>query len=286
MAGASRTWREAVEAAGPRRPDSARRAAPSNDDEASDAERRAAHDARAGAEWVLVEADESVRPARRSTTSRRVQLDLASEVREQLARATGGGARHERVERRLGEAAEHFENERFADAARILRKLVDEAPRVAAVRELFGITLYRQEKWKNAAKELEAYRQLSEGAAAVEQHPVLADCYRALQQWAQVEALWDELREVSPTAELVTEGRIVMAGSLADQGELRAAIRLIGQGFTFPKKPRPHHLRRAYVLADLCERAGDLPRARDLFARIEAADPQFADVRRRLRQMR
>lgn len=214
-----------------------------------------------------------------------MQLDLAGEVRDQLARATGGGARHERVERRLGEAAEHFENERFADAARILRKLVDEAPRVPAVRELYGITLYRQEKWKLAAKQLEAFRQLSEGAAAVEQHPVLSDCYRALEQWTQVEELWEELREVSPTAELVTEGRIVMAGALADQGDLPAAIKLIGQGFTFPKKPRPHHLRRAYVLADLCERAGDLPRAREMFRRIEAADPGFADVRRRVRQM-
>ena len=203
-----------------------------------------------------------------------------------MARATGGGARHERVERRLGEAAEHFENERFADAGRILRKLVDEAPRVAAVRELLGITLYRQEKWKAAAKELEAYRQLSEGAAAVEQHPVLADCYRALEQWERVTELWDELRDVSPSAELVTEGRIVVAGALADQGDLRGAIRLIGQGFTFPKRPRPHHLRRAYVLADLCERAGDLPRARELFLRIDMADPRFADVRKRLRQMR
>ena len=33
------------------------------------------------------------------------------------------------------------------------------------------------------------------------------------------QALWAELREVSPSAELVTEGRIVAAGSLADRGE-------------------------------------------------------------------
>ena len=36
--------------------------------------------------------------------------------------------------------------------------------------------------------------------------------------WSAVEELWDELRQASPSAELVMEGRIVMAGSLADRG--------------------------------------------------------------------
>lgn len=203
-------------------------------------------------------------------------------MREQLARAVGT-AKRERVERRLGEAAEHFEADRFADAARILKKLVEEAPTVAAVHELYGLTLYRQEKWKPAARELEAFRLLS---ASTEQHPVLADCYRAMRQWAQVGELWDELREVSPSAELVTEGRIVMAGSLADRDDLVGAIRLLAAGFNFPKRPMPHHLRRAYALADLYERVGDLPRARAMFARVEGVDPSFGDVRRRVRALR
>lgn len=209
-------------------------------------------------------------------------LDLAAEVREQLARAVGT-ARRERVERRLTEAAEHFEAERFADAARILRKLTDEAPTVAAVRELFGITLYRQQKWKAAAKELEAFRLLAD---STEQHPVLADCYRALRQWARVEELWTELREASPSAELVNEGRIVAAGALADRGELVEAVNLLGRNWSFPKRPRPFHLRRAYALADLYERLGDIPRARSLFERVLEVDPGFADVRQRVRSLR
>ena len=194
-----------------------------------------------------------------------------------------GTARTERVERRLAEAAEHFEAERFGDAARILKKLVEEAPTVAAVHELYGLTLYRQEKWKPAARELEAFRLLSN---STEQHPVLADCYRAMRQWAQVGALWDELRSVSPSAELVTEGRIVMAGSLADRDDLADAIALLEQGFTVPKRPMAHHLRRAYALADLYERTGDLPKARTMFGRIERVDPEFADVRRRVSALR
>ena len=48
------------------------------------------------------------------------------------------------------------------------------------------------------------------------------------------------------------------------------------------KRPADHHLRVWYVLADLYERAGDLPRARELFDRIARADPSFADVAERL----
>jgi len=229
---------------------------------------------------VREEANEAVARGRRSV-GEPPPLDLEGEVREQLARAVPG-ARRERVERRLAEAAEHFEADRFADAARVLKKLVVEAPTVAAVHELYGLTLYRQEKWKAAARELEAFRLLT---ASTEQHPVLADCYRALRQWTRVEELWDELRETSPSAELVTEGRIVMAGSLADRDDPAAAIRLLAQGFSFPRHPMLHHLRRAYALADLHERVGDLPKARSLFGRIAAADPDFADARRRFRSL-
>jgi tetratricopeptide (TPR) repeat protein len=97
-----------------------------------------------------------------------------------------------------------------------------------------------------------------------------------------VDELWDELRRASPSAELVTEGRIVAAGSLADRGDLPGAITLLAKGFRFPRQPADHHLRRAYALADLYERSGDLPQARQLFGRLAAAEPDFVDVEERL----
>jgi hypothetical protein len=36
------------------------------------------------------------------------------------------------------------------------------------------------------------------------------------------------------------------------------------------------------MLADLCERSGDLPRARELFDRVRKRDAAFADVAERL----
>jgi len=239
---------------------------------------------RATDEWVRVdevreEASSAVRRGRRPEIDPHVEIE--DEVRQELNRSVGT-TRAPRLEQRLADATRTFAAERYIDAARILRKLVEEAPRVAAARELYGLTLYRQGKWKQAVKELEAFRLLT---GSTEQHPVLADCYRALGDRAMVAELWDELRQASPGAELVVEGRIVAAGSLADGGDLPGAIRLLEQGWRMPRRPQEHHLRRGYALADLYERAGDLSRARELFGRLAALDPDFADVRQRVRNL-
>jgi tetratricopeptide (TPR) repeat protein len=194
-----------------------------------------------------------------------------------------GPARAARAEARLREASDAFRHERFEEARRALRPLAEQAPGVAVVRELYGLTLYRLGRWAQAMRELEAYRTLTD---STDQHPVLADCYRALGRYTEVEELWDELRAASPSAELVAEGRIVAAGALADQGRLDEAIGLLGAGVRPTKRARNHHLRMAYALADLYERAGELPQARDLFSRVADSDPDFVDVEARLHALR
>ncbi|HEX2117915.1 MAG TPA: tetratricopeptide repeat protein [Acidimicrobiales bacterium] len=185
-----------------------------------------------------------------------------------------------KVERRLAQAADAFERDHLPDAVRILRPLSKDAPGVPAVRELTGLALYGTGQWAAATKELEAFRKLT---GSVEQHPVLADCYRALKRYTKVTELWDELREASPSAALVTEGRIVAAGALADQGDVRGAIRLLERGPVRPSgRTGIHHARLWYALADLYERAGDAPKARELFARVVAREPGLADAAERL----
>ena len=44
------------------------------------------------------------------------------------------------------------------------------------------------------------------------------------------------------------------------------------------RRPKPHHLRMAYALADLRERSGDVPGARDLFEWVARHDPDLADA--------
>jgi tetratricopeptide (TPR) repeat protein len=188
----------------------------------------------------------------------------------------------ERAEQRLRDASRAFNRERFDEARKILRPLAEAAPSAESVRELLGLTYYRLGRWKAAAAELEAFRSLT---GSTEQHPVLADCYRALGRHAKVAELWEELRSASPSAPLVAEGRIVAAGALADQGRLDDAIRLLQAAKTPAKRPKEHHLRIAYALADLHERAGDVPTARQLFRLVAAADPDLGDVAARLRAL-
>ena len=47
------------------------------------------------------------------------------------------------------------------------------------------------------------------------------------------------------------------------------------------KRPKAHHIRLWYALADLYERAGDTPKARELFKKVVANEPDFADAAER-----
>jgi len=168
-----------------------------------------------------------------------------------------------------------YENE----ALRILRPYREFFPDSVDLRELLGVTYYRLGKWNAAQKELDVVVGLTD---STDQHPVLMDVARALGKYKRVEQLWEELRAASPGAAIVTEGRIVAAGALADQGKLEQAIKLLERAPGTPKRILPHHLRLWYSLADLHERAGDIPAARALFRKISAQDPSFVDVAERL----
>lgn len=200
-----------------------------------------------------------------------------ADAKDELIRALGS-ARGTRANERLRDAAHAFERERYEEARTLLRPIAEQAPQALAVRELLGLTYYRLGRWKDAARELEAFR---EGSRSTEQHPVLADTYRALGRHREVEDLWEELREASPSADLVAEGRIVMAGSLADRKDLAGAIALLKGAERLPKRIDVHHLRQLYVLADLHERAGDIARAREMFRSVASIEPQFADAAER-----
>jgi tetratricopeptide (TPR) repeat protein len=204
---------------------------------------------------------------------RKLPVDVAGEV------SRAAGPRSAKVEQVLADAAKAYERDRYHDARRMLRPLAERYPDSAAVRELHGLTLYRMGKWTDAIKELEAY---AAATGSYDQHPVLADCNRALRRWKKVEQLWDELREASPTAEVVAEGRIVMAGAMADRGDVKGALALLEKARPDVKRPRFHHLRLLYALADLYERAGEIPRARELFRAVLRHDHDFADVPERL----
>ncbi len=205
--------------------------------------------------------------------------EIATEIRHAADIAT---ARHKE---HLVEGAESaygaYERGRFQDALRAIKPVADEAPSVAAVRELAGLAAYRCGRWRTAAGHLEAFGRLSDSA---EHLPVLMDCQRALHKPKKVAALWAELRQSSPDPDVLAEGRIVAAASLADAGDLNGAIAMLSTAGASKalRNPSERHVRQWYLLADLYERAGDVPKAREYFERVFRSDPEAYDVAERL----
>jgi tetratricopeptide (TPR) repeat protein len=219
-------------------------------------------------------------PARRST---RPPSELPPDVANELASAAGPDWSHlrSRVSERMAAGIGAYERERYRDAARMLRTVVDAVPSSASAQELLGLSQYHQGNWRAALGSLEAFAELT---GSVDQHPVRMDCQRALGRTKKVEALFEELRHGSPEPEVLSEGRLVLAGARADRGDLAGAITLLvdaGAG-RLVRNPAERHLRQWYVLGDLMERSGDLARARELFSRVYANDPEAYDVAARL----
>lgn len=214
---------------------------------------------------------------------RRVPAPLPAELATAIRRAAEGATppRREALVAKTTEAASAYDRGRFQDAARLAGQVAREVPSVPAVRQLAGLAAYRAGRWREGVRQLEAYGELSDDAHHV---PALMDCQRALGRSAKVADLWSALRRRSPGPDVLAEARIVAAATLADRGDLDGAVTLMASGGAGRalRNPSDRHLRQWYVMADLYERAGDLPRARELFERVSRADPGAYDVGDRL----
>ena len=174
-----------------------------------------------------------------------------------------------------------YDRARYQDASRAIKAVAEECPGVAAVRELAGLAAYRAGKWREAVRHLQAFSALSD---STEHLPVLMDCQRALHKPKRVADLWSDLRQSSPEPDVLAEGRIVAAASLADTGDLDGAISMLASAGASKalRNPSNRHVRQWYLLGDLYERAGDVPRARDMFERVLRVDREAYDVVDRL----
>ena len=235
-------------------------------------------------QWVdegSIRAEAQAATARASSARPRREAAVDPEVLAELHVVAADPRRADRLAERLTSAAAALDRERFDDARRMVAPVVRELPRLAAGHEISGLANYRMGRWREAAVALEQARVLHTDPALL---PVLADCYRALRQWTAVDAIWREIREQSPSHEVMAEARIVVAGAHADRGELKQAIALM-QAEKAPKKVRDYHIREWYVLADLLDRAGDTMGATRWFREVLAHDADFGDARERLRAL-
>ena len=220
---------------------------------------------------------------------RRPPSDGRRRPRRRRRRVAAQGGRRRKARAGRGAAArrpaEAFQRERYEEARRILRPLAEAAPdRGVGPRAARAHLL--------PARALEAGRRPSSRpfrdlTGTTEQHPVLADCYRALGRHDQVDgAVGGAARRVARAPRSWPRG----ASSTPARWPTRAGSRTPSACSRRPRppaqRPQEHHLRVAYALADLHERAGDLPQARQLFGVVAAADPDLGDVEARLRALR
>jgi len=214
-------------------------------------------------------------------TERRAAKPLDPEVSAELVDALGA-QRGARLSERLAQASEALDRERFQEARRIASSIAKEAPSVSAAHEILGLSNYRLGKYKQAVAALEAAQDLHANPALL---PVIADCHRAQGRWTAVDQVWREIREASPSHDVMAEGRMVAAGALADQGDLRGALDVMEPATKRPKVVRDFHVRQWYVLGDLYDRMGDPISARRWFGAVAEYDDDFADVTSRLRSL-
>ena len=194
------------------------------------------------------------------------------------------GKQHGKYLQRYEAALAAFEAQRYKEARIALTPLAKECSDVGAIHDLLGLCLYREENFARAIEALEIAQRIN--STQVFNYAVLADCHRALKDYDRVDQLWTELKDASPHAELLAEGRIVYSGSLVDRGKLEEARDVMEKVSPASAKPskglNEYHLRQWYVLADIYDRLGDIVNARRIFETILSVDTHFADVPERL----
>jgi tetratricopeptide (TPR) repeat protein len=233
--------------------------------------------------WVRDEPTARRRDASGSAAPRaELPAELVTSVRAATTDRTAVAREH--LVEGLQAAVDAYNRGRYEEAARRIAPVVLATPGIAGVREVAGLASYRARRWRTAIEHLRAYTALADDVTHL---PAWMDCERALGHPRNVSKLYEKVRAASPSPEVLAEARIVMASSLADRGGIGQAIELLLDAGADKRirNPAERHVRQWYVLADLFERTGDVPRARELFTRVALADPGAYDVDERLEEL-
>ena len=198
---------------------------------------------------------------------------LPSDVYRDLKAATGGDV--ERVAADYAAAGVALEQGDTTRAIELLRACRQRASRSAAVREALGIALYLDGQYREAGRELSAYRRMS---GRLDQNHLVADCARANGQFDKAESLVDEMMGADVPADRVAEGLLVIAGARADRGDVRAALAALHRMDLAPRDVQPYHLRLWYLAGGLHEQLGEPDQAESMFSAIATIDPEFLDA--------
>ena len=152
---------------------------------------------------------ESTREIRLSHDERRASATSINFVEEKCGkriRSIVGEVPSKRVIERVALALDAFEKGRYAEARRIIVPVTRECEGVEFIHEIAGLSLYRTGSWRDASEHLETARGLSGGSTL--NHPMLADCYRALKRYDKVDELWKEIGRAHAELPVTLESRM------------------------------------------------------------------------------
>jgi tetratricopeptide (TPR) repeat protein len=220
--------------------------------------------------------DRSRRPPP-ETKPRKGEGGLSRQAADEIRAAAGTRAPQviELVER----AGQSLEQGRPTEAVQEASRAKALASRSSTVREVLALALYRAGQFREAIRELQAYRRITGRA---DQNHLLADSFRATGAPERAVPLAEEAIRSPVPLEVRAEAAVVGGAALADLGRYEEALALLRRFDREDASSQPHDLRVWYVIADVLERAGRRKEAAERFRRIMAHDPDAYDVAERL----
>ena len=169
-------------------------------------------------------------------------------------------------------------------AAREAERAKSLAPRSAALREILALAYYADERWREALREMQAYRRMS---GRLDENHVIADSHRALGQASRaIEDVERALDDADVPDEVKAECAVVGASAFADMGRFDEALGLLRRVRATAGVGRPSDLRVWYVTGDVLVRLGRREEAAHEFLRILQHDPTAFDAADRLAALR
>jgi tetratricopeptide (TPR) repeat protein len=222
------------------------------------------------------------RPSRGARKDRRPPSPppLAREVVEDIRAAAGG--KSNRAVALVEEAVAALDRDRLGDAIRAAQQAKALAARSGAVREVLGMALYRKGSFREALRELQAYRRLT---GRPDQNHLIADSHRALGSPEKALPLVREALDARIGAEARAEAAVVGGSALADLGRYQEALTLLRRFDRAGDSSHPFDLRVWYVTGDVLERAGRVREAARAFQRVVDHDPEAFDAAERLSRL-
>ena len=164
-------------------------------------------------------------------------------------------------------------------AAREAERAKSLAPRSPVVREILALAYYDAERWRDALREMQAYRRMS---GRLDENHVIADAHRALGQPDRAVENAAQVFDADVPEEVKAEAAIVGASAFADMGQFEEGLGFLRRFATRSDVGRPFDLRIWYVSGDLLEHMGRREDAAREFLKILRYDREAFDAAERL----